>query len=733
MLRRTFLKNSAIGIGTAAAIHGLGLKAHATTANMTITANSGAMQTLTGFGATEDIPANYSSLSSATRMGMANMVWANSGLGFNVCKLWNDTGTLTAAEMLSGYLQYYQDVNSIQPNMIWIYGAVAPDTITNLSTYAAGHAAVIAGCKSGGLVFQYTTTCNEPDGPDPYLYQPTDAANLVNDFRTALNAQGLQSVGIISPEIANVDTVGTEYIQTIINSSTALANLSAFAVHSGNMEMTPAYAALVAPTGKPTWQTEGDATGPEGTGPTGTNGLQCAAYFAANACSCLNVGAEVWMHFLAYEEYDSTDNATRILGWDPSTGDYTPPFLVYNYYQQMRIAFQNGCVFRNSTTNDDTESVFETMTLTYGDQPPIVAAAALNPNGMWGLNIVNLTGEPNTGSNPPADPGSANYAAATTYNITYYVEELANSGSITFDMYRSNESEQSYYEGTVIMTSGNVACQLAPMDLVTLVQVSSGGSSPTISLSPTNLTFSGAVGGSNPASQNVSVSNSGSGMLATPTTNTTYNSGSGWLSVQVQGSSAPFTLVNQTSISGLAAGTYTATVSVASLGATNTPQTYSVTLTVAAGTQITIGQTTVFATGDNGNGNLLCSQSASLGQSATLNSLSFYVTRASGKLVLGIYDASGPSGGPGALKATTSEFTPKTGWNTQNTTTNPVLPAGTYWLAYLPSSNTLAFVKTNTGYIDYYGYTFGTLPSTYSTSPSGGSGCNWSFYASLTT
>ncbi len=108
-------------------------------------------------------------------------------------------------------------------------------------------------------------------------------------------------------------------------------------------------------------------------------------------------------------------------------------------------------------------------------------------------------------------------------------------------------------------------------------------SSPTISLSPTSLTFTATQGGGNPSSQNVTVSNSGGGTLAVPTTSTTYHSGSGWLTVTEQGSNAPYTLVTQPATGSLAAGTYTATVSVASSGATNTPQTYSVTFTVNSG------------------------------------------------------------------------------------------------------------------------------------------------------
>src|SRR6516165_3099694 len=146
---------------------------------------------------------------------------------------------------------------------------------------------------------------------------------------------------------------------------------------------------------------------------------------------------------------------------------------------------------------------------------------------------------------------------------------------------------------------------------------------------------------------------------------------------------------------------------------------------------ITIGETNVLSTGDGGNGNLLAAQNATLSQPATINSLSFYVTQASGNLILGIYDASGPNGGPGALKAQTNSFTPVVGWNTANVA--PVsLPAGTYWLSYLPSSSNLAFMKGLTSGVSnrYYSYAFGALPATFSTSPSSDPS-HWSFYATL--
>jgi len=110
-----------------------------------------------------------------------------------------------------------------------------------------------------------------------------------------------------------------------------------------------------------------------------------------------------------------------------------------------------------------------------------------------------------------------------------------------------------------------------------------GGASPAMSLSPTSLSFSATAGGANPAAQNVSVANSGSGTLADVTTSISYGSGSNWLTVTRSGSGNSQTLANSVNISGLAAGTYTATVSVYSTGASNSPRTYTVTLSVTGG------------------------------------------------------------------------------------------------------------------------------------------------------
>ena len=145
---------------------------------------------------------------------------------------------------------------------------------------------------------------------------------------------------------------------------------------------------------------------------------------------------------------------------------------------------------------------------------------------------------------------------------------------------------------------------------------------------------------------------------------------------------------------------------------------------------LNIGETAVLSTADKRSGNLLVAQKATLAVTAVLQSMSFYVTNAAGKLRLGVYDASGPGGGPGNKVAETAEISPVIGWN-KATTSPTVLPRGTYWLAYFPSSNSLAFRRNPNGAGGrYYSSRYGPLPSRFSTNPFS-TLSHWSFYATL--
>ena len=105
----------------------------------------------------------------------------------------------------------------------------------------------------------------------------------------------------------------------------------------------------------------------------------------------------------------------------------------------------------------------------------------------------------------------------------------------------------------------------------------SSADSPILVVSPTSLSFSGSLGGNDPAPQSVAVTNGGGGSLSwSAASNAT------WLSASPASGTAPSTSSVTTSLAGLSAGTYTATVTVTAGGAQSSPQTIAVTVTVSA-------------------------------------------------------------------------------------------------------------------------------------------------------
>jgi BACON domain-containing protein len=117
------------------------------------------------------------------------------------------------------------------------------------------------------------------------------------------------------------------------------------------------------------------------------------------------------------------------------------------------------------------------------------------------------------------------------------------------------------------------------------------GLNPTISLSPTGLAFSATQGGSNPEAQTVTISDSGNGTL-----NWSVSTTAPWLALSPVSGTAPGSFTVTAIIAGLAAGTYSTTITVTATGATNTPQSIPVDLTIAASTSSTSTSTSTTTT-----------------------------------------------------------------------------------------------------------------------------------------
>jgi hypothetical protein len=130
-----------------------------------------------------------------------------------------------------------------------------------------------------------------------------------------------------------------------------------------------------------------------------------------------------------------------------------------------------------------------------------------------------------------------------------------------------------------------------------------------------------------------------------------------------------------------------------------------------------LGDTTVESGSSSNDASHLYAEKVTLTDDSIIQSLSIDVKTAAGTMTMGIYADN--AGAPGALKATTAEFTPVAGWNTVSVTSQAVLPSGDYWLVFQPSSNTLSTAfNTASGTVQYATRTYGALPATFPASTS---------------
>jgi hypothetical protein len=135
------------------------------------------------------------------------------------------------------------------------------------------------------------------------------------------------------------------------------------------------------------------------------------------------------------------------------------------------------------------------------------------------------------------------------------------------------------YTATVAISSpvaGN-----SPQNITVMLTVSDA---PAIGLSTPAVAFGAEVGGANPGSQVVTVSNTGGGSLTGLGESVSYAPGepTGWLGSTLSATTAPANLTLQATTGSLAVGAYAATVTVTSPVAGNSPQNITVTFTVVA-------------------------------------------------------------------------------------------------------------------------------------------------------
>jgi hypothetical protein len=156
---------------------------------------------------------------------------------------------------------------------------------------------------------------------------------------------------------------------------------------------------------------------------------------------------------------------------------------------------------------------------------------------------------------------------------------------------------------TATVTVSTSLPSVAPNAITVTLTVTPG---PTIELDASTVQFIGAQGAANPANQTVGIDNSGGGTLGGLALGTvTYGAGqpTGWLTPTLSGATAPATITLAANISGLALGSYTASIPVQSTQPNVAPVTLNVTLDVGSGALISLSPSSVTFTGTVGGAN----------------------------------------------------------------------------------------------------------------------------------
>jgi hypothetical protein len=185
------------------------------------------------------------------------------------------------------------------------------------------------------------------------------------------------------------------------------------------------------------------------------------------------------------------------------------------------------------------------------------------------------------GANPASQPinianaggGTLSWTAAKTQPwLTLSSTSGTGPATVTASISTSGLAVGTYTDTVTISASGALQ---SPKTVNVTLNVTTP--TPVLSVSSSAVTFTAVSGGANPASQSVSISNTGGGTLSWTATNT-----HSWLTLSAGSGTGPATLGLNVSITGLAAGTYTDTVTINGGTAGNSPQSVGVTLTVTA-------------------------------------------------------------------------------------------------------------------------------------------------------
>ena len=279
-------------------------------------------------------------------------------------------------------------------------------------------------------------------------------------------------------------------------------------------------------------------------------------------------------------------------------------------------------------------------------------------------------------------------------------------------------SYSAYITITETSQSGSIKKSILPVTM----SIAGAATTPTIQLSLSSLAFSGIAGGTDPAPKSFSISNTGGGTLAWTASNT-----ASWLLLSPASGTNSGTVIVNIATSGLAAGSYSTTVTLSAPGATAKAIPVSLTMSPATSpTSYTVSPPSMSYTGAVGGPNVVAGVTITNTGSAALtvtwqDTINWLIatsgdtvsiapggtatirhTVSTNGLASGTYSGTATLSGGGVTKPVPVTFT------LTASTTTPVVSLAPASLAFTgtvggnnPTAQTLTVTKTGTGSITW--------------------------------
>jgi hypothetical protein len=396
--------------------------------------NEGALKEFGGYGFTiDDITAkDIRTWPQEERDRLGQLCWVEAD--FRLIRLWaHDRGSIDAMteEIGDACKWYVEEVKQRHRPDLHVLLGPTQNVIAGVEEYSNFYVEMIRKLRDEyDFELDATGIVNEPNAK-AIRFDPGQVPAAVKAFRRKLDAIDMQDVGIIAPEVSNVDASGYAYGRALTGDAEAWEILDGFGTHSYGIAMTKDMMDIVGPE-KPHYMTESS----------GSN-----VHTAAKALADVNLGVTHWYFFFGYQ--GGSCGTYCLIPYNGGKGTPQGKFYVLKEYSLLLTA---GTRMRFCHTNLSGEvNMYMECNRVKGPLPPICCAAGVNPKGAWVVALSN-----NSGYSTSGQYGWAGSPRAA-YDVTLDVEELHGEGDLEFTIRRvAHESGQMLGESQLTMTDGKL-------------------------------------------------------------------------------------------------------------------------------------------------------------------------------------------------------------------------------------------------------------------------------------